>query len=223
MCGKFTQMSSWAEVHTWSRLLDAEEIAVGGGDGGNEGPQMVTPMRFAWVITRGEDGARQTLPMRWGFIDRWSKTPLNRPRHMHARAETIDRLPSFAAAFAHRRGLVCVRSFNVGQDVGSRTIQHVLTSRDALPLAIAVVWEQVQGPDGEPLLTFVMVTTPPSGLVGQVTDRMPAIVSPEHWATWLGETDAPAEEVKALLVPYPRALDMVLQPKAPAARRAAKG
>jgi putative SOS response-associated peptidase YedK len=31
---------------------------------------------------------------------------------------------------------------------------------------------------------------------------MPAVISPEHWATWLGEEPASADELKALLVPF---------------------
>ncbi len=75
-------------------------------------------MRAAHVIRLNENGARETVPMRWGFIDRASVAPFARSRHMHARGETVDRLPTFAAAIAHRRGLVAVKTFNVGEEIG---------------------------------------------------------------------------------------------------------
>lgn len=174
--------------------------------------ETVTPMRFAPVIRLNESGQRETARMRWGFIDERSKEPMARPRHMHARAETIDRLPTFSAAFAHRRGIVAVNTFNVGEEVSPRkTIQHVLTPRDRKPIGLVAIWEAVKVGDAE-LLTFVMVTTAPKELIGSVTDRMPAVIPPEHWDTWLG---GPREEAKALLVPYAGELDMALQPKAP--------
>ena len=32
-----------------------------------------------------------------------------------------------------------------------------------------------------------------------ITDRMPAILQPDDWAAWLGETDASPADVKAVL------------------------
>ena len=60
-----------------------------------------------------------------------------------------------------------------------------------------------------------MVTTLPNPVTATVTDRMPAILPPEHWGTWLGESYAPLEEIRALLVPYPGYLEMKQQPKPP--------
>lgn len=211
MCGKFTQMYSWAEIHAYSGLI-------GSGDGGgNDAPETVTPMRAAHVIRLNDTCIRETVPMRWGFIDRASAAPFARPRHMHARGETVDRLPTFAAAFAHRRGLVAVKTFNVGEEVGKKTVQHELTPCDGSPIGLAVIWEAVAGPDGQSLLTFVMVTTAPNDLIGRVTDRMPAVIPPEQWGIWLGEDGASAADAKALLVPYAGELDMALQAK-PASR-----
>ena len=43
---------------------------------------------------------------------------------------------------------------------------------------------------------------------------MPAVIPPEHWATWLGEEPASAEDLKAILVPYAGELDMRQQMRA---------
>jgi putative SOS response-associated peptidase YedK len=43
------------------------------------------------------------------------------------------------------------------------------------------------------------VTTPANALISKITDRMPAILQPEDWATWLDETDASLADVKAVL------------------------
>jgi putative SOS response-associated peptidase YedK len=189
MCGKFTQMARWAEVVAFSRLLTAIP------DG--EPATVSTPMRIAKVMRLGEDGGRELAPMRWGFSK--PANPSFKPDHMHARAETIDTRPTFAGAFAERRGIVLVETFNEGEVLDNgRTKQWVVRPRDRKPIAIAVIWEEWVGDTGsEP--TFVMVTVPPNPLIARITDRMPAILRQKDWAAWLGEQDAALQDVKALL------------------------
>src|SRR3984957_17037499 len=217
MCGKFTQMASWAEVHAFSTPLDGGDGVEGDPrQGANDREETFTPMRDARVIQLTEAGKREFVSMRWGWPDRWTRMPVDRPKHMHAKGETIDVLPTLRDSFAARRGILPVRTFNVGEEVGKKVIQHVLTPRDGKPLGIAVIWDMVPNRDGVLIEAFVMVTSEPNALIKTVTDRMPAILAPEQWGLWLGETYAPLPEVKALLVPYAGTLDMTLQPKAPA-------
>jgi putative SOS response-associated peptidase YedK len=118
---------------------------------------------------------------------------------MHARAETVDRLPTFAQAFASSRGILMVHTFNEGEELpNGRTKQWVVTPRDGQPIAIAAICEEWHN-GTEILQTFVQVTTPANALISRITDRMPAILPRETWATWLGETDAPLTDVRALL------------------------
>ncbi|MDE2135734.1 MAG: SOS response-associated peptidase family protein [Alphaproteobacteria bacterium] len=84
MCGKFTQMMSWQAVHDYSDFL-----------GASDGPETVTPMRFASVLCRTDEGQREVKRMRWGFARRTVKDPTERPEHIHARAETTDTKPTF--------------------------------------------------------------------------------------------------------------------------------
>ena len=190
MCGKFTQFASWQEVHAFSQPL----VIKAGGD------EVVvsTPMRTANIVRLGEAGEREMVSMRWGFAGHDDPNP-SRPKHMHARAETIDQRPTFAHAFATSRGILMVHTFNEGEELpNGKTRQWVVTPADGQPIAIAVIFEEWHnGP--ETLLTFVMVTTPPNALIARITDRMPAILQREAWATWLGETDASLEDAKALL------------------------
>ncbi len=193
MCGKFTQMMRWRELHAYADFLRA----------GDEATEFVTPMRFAQVIRLSREGGRATVPMRWGFMDRRARTPIERPRHMHVRAETIDELPTFRDAFAHARGIAVVHTFNVGEEVSpTKTIQHTVTPNDGKPLGLAVIYEEWTHHNEGRLLTFCMVTVPANTLIAPVTDRMPAIIPPEHWGAWLGETHAPLEEIKGLLATH---------------------
>jgi len=113
MCGKFTQMASWAEVVAFSQALGASPP---GPESSNDAVLTSTPMRLAHIIRLAADGRREAVPMRWGFVDHHPGA-CDIPKHMHARAETIDRLPTFSAAFAERRAILLVGSFNEGEEV----------------------------------------------------------------------------------------------------------
>lgn len=123
MCGKFTHLSSWQEVHAFSQPL---VVTNGTGE-----VVVSTPMRFANIMWLNAAGARELVPMRWGFAGKDDANPA-RPKHMHARAETVDRLPTFAQAFASSRGILMVHTFNEGEELpNGKTKQWVITPQDA--------------------------------------------------------------------------------------------
>ncbi len=51
----------------------------------------------------------------------------------------------------------------------------------------------------EKLDPFIQVTTPANALISKITDRMPAILQLEDWATWLGEKEGSTADVKMAL------------------------
>ncbi len=190
MCGKFTQMASWRDVHAFSQSLvetDSEVVS--------------TPMRFANIIRLNDAGEREVVSMRWGFAGKGDKNP-SRPKHMHARSETIERLPTFANSFAHGRGILVVHTFNEGEELpNGKTKQWVITPKDGKTIAIAVICEKWTNGD-ETLDTFIQVTTPANALIAKITDRMPTILQLEDWATWLGEREGGPADVKVVLRTY---------------------
>jgi putative SOS response-associated peptidase YedK len=203
MCGKFTQKTSWGTLVELADLVNAPA-----------GPdETVTPMRFAGVIRLNAAGQREVARMRWGFVPASAGDPLGPAKHIHARGETLDTRPTFRDAFLHCRGLLAVRTFNEGREISpSKTEQYVITPNDGLPVAIAVIWERwVERNDGE-LLTFAMVTVPANALIGEITDRMPAVIQPYDWGKWLGEAPASVDELKALLTPFEG--DWTMRPQA---------
>lgn len=176
MCGKFRQRRTWQQVHDLYELLTPYigEVAT------------VTPMRFASVLVLDDAGKPVIRQVRWGYPRAGSDAPGNVPGHIHARAETVDTLPTFASAFRERRGLLLVESFNEGEEVTPRkTRQHTITPKDGKPLGIAVIYEHWVNEAGGELYTFAMLTTAANALVGTITDRMPAVIKAEDWDAWL--------------------------------------
>ena len=203
MCGKFTQRRDIANIVRLSEAFALEPCL----------DETVTPMRHAQVIALNGRGVRKSVAMRWGLMP--SNARDGAKPHIHARAETIDTKPTFRDSFAKRRGIVLTATFNEAEEVGSRTVQYVLTPRDAAPVAIAVVWDRLRAHDGGWLLTFAMVTVAANPLIATITDRMPALVEAQHWAKWLGEEQASTDELKAMLRPSAREFDMARATKPP--------
>src|ERR1700749_2538897 len=146
-------MASWRDVHAFSQPLVSTDSEV-----------VSTPMRFANIIRLNEAGEREVVPMRWGFAGKGDKNP-SRPKYMHARSETIDKLPTFAKAFAYGRGILVVNTFNQGEELpNGKTKQWVATPNGGQPIAIAVICEKWTNGD-ETLDPFIQVTTPANALI----------------------------------------------------------
>jgi len=191
MCGKFVQMKDWEAMVEFAELILSNAHGL---------TETVTPMRVASVIRLNADGAREVARMRWGLVPANAADQNVGTQFIHARAETIDEKSTYRDAFFNRRGLVMVRTFNEGKEITpTKTEQHVITPRDGKPIAIAVIWERWRK---MPLESFAMVTTAANALIGTITDRMPAVIAPEHWGKWLGEEAATSAELKAILSPF---------------------
>ena len=199
MCGKFTQMASWAEVHAYSSLLSARK--------NDDEERTFTPMRSVPVVHLDADGARVISPMVWGFTDRAPER--RRPKHMHARGETVHQLPTFREAFRRRRGITWINTFNEGLEVPvlftddtpagkTWTQQWRIRRTDDRPTIIGVIYDEFdvgRGLERE----FVQVTVPANALISEITDRMPLLLEDEDLPVWLGEVEATEEQLRALI------------------------
>jgi putative SOS response-associated peptidase YedK len=193
MCGKFTAMSSWAEVVAFSQPL-----TVGGG---NVGEDRTVTFRVMDVLPLHvwdqEKRKRRILGARWGFPH---PKDWRRPQLIHARSESIEATTPFAKAFLEgQRGISLVKTFNEAADVPGLTVQHTITP-DASMSGIAFIWCKFDIGAATPLYACVMATVPANKLIATLhTDRMPAILDQSDWAKWTGEEHATVDELKHML------------------------
>lgn len=198
MCGKFTAMSSWAEVVSFAQPLTRDDVKESDND--REITFRVMSNLPVIVWDKGA-GKRRVVSMRWGWPDpkNWKI-----PRPIHARSESIDdpKKP-FARPFAAgQRGIVIVKTFNEAPDIdGKSGPQHTITPGDRGAIGIAFVWKTFELADLPGILrACVMVTVPANQLIATLpTDRMPAVLADPDWAKWLGEEPASLTDVKACL------------------------
>jgi putative SOS response-associated peptidase YedK len=202
MCGRFTQLRSWADL---MRLYRATESA----PASNWPPRYnVAPTQDIAVVRRTPDGGRRLEPMRWGLVPSWAKDVSIGSRMINARAETLADKPSFRTALRHRRCLIPADGFYEWrkQASGGKQPFRISWPQD-VTLAFAGLWERWEkAANGEPLHSCTIVTVAANDAVRPLHDRMPALLDPDTQAQWLGET---AGSVDPLTVLRPFAADQL--------------
>lgn len=148
---------------------------------------------------------RQLDALIWGLVPRWAKDTKGGAMLINARAESCTTRPAFRDAFRRRRCLVPVDAFYEWLDRPDGKQPFAIAALDGEPLALAGMWDGWRAPDGKVVATFTIITAAANELVAPVHERMPVVLAPDAWPSWLGEQDATETELKALLQPYPAA------------------
>jgi putative SOS response-associated peptidase YedK len=95
-----------------------------------------------------------------------------------------------------------------GSSVPTRSRLTPIALADRGLMALAGLWETWRSPAKETVRSFTNITTTPNALCASLHNRMPVILPPDTWASWLGETEPQeatatdrAEQLRSLLVP----------------------
>ncbi len=163
-----------------------------------------------------ETSAPGTLAVRvfrWGLVPSWAKDVKIASKMINARSETIAEKPAFKKLFASRRLIIPMDGFyewRHSQPAVTRAKQPMfIHSVDGTPLAVAGLWTSWRDPavpegDGQQWLhTCTIITTAANETMAPVHNRMPVVLSADHWAEWLDPAAADVEKLQRLLVPAP--------------------
>jgi putative SOS response-associated peptidase YedK len=194
MCGRARLPDDVSEIKLdlridWDRLADYRPRW-------NAAPTTDLP-----VVTSAH-GERSLDMMRWGLIPSWAKDKKIGAATINARAEGIETKPAFRGAWrAGRRCLVIADGYYEWRKRDKQPFAIALANRGIM--TFAGLWESWRAPDGATIRSFAIITTPSNDLIAPVYDRMPALLPPDCWPAWLGETSASDDALKAMLCPYP--------------------
>lgn len=159
----------------------------------------VTPGTHVPVV-QAAGGERVLTLMHWGLIPHWAKDRKIGYKLINARAETAAEKPAFRAAFRARRCLLPADGFYEWQRDASPRQPYYIHRGDGTPLALAGLWEVWADRDARAsLFSCSILTTAANADLAGIHHRMPVILKPEAFDTWLG--GAP-EETAPLLRPY---------------------
>ena len=87
---------------------------------------------------------------------------------------------------------------------GTKAKQPYFISRaDGAPLAFAGLWERWRPPQGEAVESCSIIVTAANALVQPIHDRMPVLLDPEDFGTWLDPDNHDTYTLTGLLRSYP--------------------
>lgn len=120
-------------------------------------------------------------PMVWGLIPSWSNEGKG---FINARAETLEEKPSFSESFRLRRCLIPADGFFEWKRTGREKRPFYFHVDDEMPFAFAGVWDTWSN-RGDVVTSCAIITTAANELVGELHDRMPAILLDKFHDAWL--------------------------------------
>lgn len=195
MCGRFTITTA---PERWVDLLQVPDWPADAASRFNIAPTQRI------VCVRQSEANRATAMMRWGLVPSWAKDLKIGARMINARSETAAEKPSFRSAIKKRRCLIPADGFFEWEKIDSKTKQPWLIHyQNRTPFVFAGLWESWKSPDhSEPVLSCSILTTASNTEMAEIHDRMPVVIAPEEYSTWLSP-DASPGQVQGLLTGVP--------------------
>ena len=190
MCGRFALKLPPAELITRFGLTECADF---------EPRFNIPPGTDIPVIRRSPEGARVLHLLRWGLVPHWAKDPTIGNRWANARGESAADKPAFREAFRKRRCLVPADGFYEWKTEGRTKQPYYFSHLSGAPLVLAGLWESWRAPDGTILRTVCLITTSANALMAPIHERMPVLLNPTDWATWL---EGSLEQAAQLIAPY---------------------
>jgi len=152
-------------------------------------------------VVRQVAGMRHFSMMRWGLVPSWVKDPSSYQLLINARAESLYDRPAFRDAILHRRCLVPASGFYEWKRGGKASRPYWLPPTTGGVVAFAGIYETWSDQDGRTIDSACIITVPANRETAAIHDRMPAVVRPEDYATWLTPGELPPPVVESILRP----------------------
>jgi putative SOS response-associated peptidase YedK len=214
MCGRFVSARKRLEL---LEEFEIERDRVADGPDPEPDPDYnVAPTKRVYAVMERRPGdseppGRELRVVRWGLVPSWAKDASGAGRLINARAETVAVKPAFRRAFARRRCILPADGYYEWQAVAEQGKQrkqpYYIYRHDGAALAFAGVYElwrdEALPTDHERawLWTAAIITTQATDDVGQIHDRMPMVITRDHWADWLDPDNSEPGQLQATMLP----------------------
>ncbi len=206
MCGRFASTSTSDQLASYFDALAPESLEDERAD------YNVAPTRDVPVVrVRSEDRCLDYL--RWGLVPKWAKDLRIGSKMINARAETVATKNAFRSAFQRRRCIVVADGFYEWKrtPVEGSSKPHkqpmFIHRADGDPLAFAGLYERwTDAEDLREIHTCTIITTTPNEMMAEIHNRMPVLLPPSVWDSWLDPDHRDVADLERLLVPAPDSL-----------------
>jgi putative SOS response-associated peptidase YedK len=193
MCGRFAMddqvnelLESFVEEHGARALRDWRASF-------NIAPTQQVP------VLREHSGQREVLPVRWGMVSPGSPTFGGGKPVFNARIETVSTNGLFKRPFAESRCIVFASGYYEWQlrDDGKQPFYIHQPGEQIAMAGVTRAWRDPERSDDDPdrwRHSMSIITRDAHVAPGDIHDRMPACLTPDGYAEWLGG-DLPVDEL----------------------------
>ncbi|QCR19475.1 hypothetical protein C1N71_08585 [Agrococcus sp. SGAir0287] len=195
MCGRYVMA---AEPSDLVALFEVDEMGDLPERSWNVAPTDPAPVVVEPPSRDGGPPSRRLEAARWGLVPAWAKDPSVGVKAINARSETVAERRTFAASLATRRAIVPASGWYEWRKP-ERTPFYVHAD-DERPIAFAGLYAWWRSPEGAWVLSSTILTAEATGRLAPLHDRMPVVLAPELWDTWLdAETEGDQDLVDAVV------------------------
>lgn len=154
------------------------------------------PAQLLPVITLGSAGLSHFY---WGTAPEWSKNKPIGEKIINVRIEQINERPTLRKQLKKSRCIIPADGFYDWKKIGKKTaVPYRFELKPKGLFAIAGVWDEYDDEDGNMIHTFMMITVPSAGSVAGISERMPAMLTPEETSVWMN-SEAAEEQLLSCL------------------------
>ena len=152
-------------------------------------------------IVRDTGGGRELVLARWGLVPHWSKEEKPKFSTINARADTIADKPTYRDPFKRKRCLVPSTGFYEWKREDDQKIPHHIRLPDGELFAFAGLWDHWDK-EGAGFDSYSIIVTGANETMQPIHDRMPVILNPAQYNTWLNNKNFNRAQLESMLVPY---------------------
>lgn len=193
MCGRLVRSSPISVIASEFHIGEARLVI---------GPSYnIAPSQKVLAIIN--QGSKELIQFRWGFIPSWAKDQTTGNVMINARAETIASKPAFKLPFKKHRCLVVADGFYEWKRTEKVKVPFYVHLKSGKPFGIAGIYNKWTSAAGENIFTCAIITTSANEILSAVHDRMPVIIPEGETDTWLDPEIENEQDLLAMLSPYP--------------------
>ncbi|HEB85717.1 MAG TPA: SOS response-associated peptidase [Gammaproteobacteria bacterium] len=156
-------------------------------------------------IVRNTGSGRVLVLARWGLVPHWSKEEKPTFSTINARADTVADKPTYRDPFKRKRCLVPSTGFYEWKREDDQKIPHHIRLPDGELFAFAGLWDHWDK-EGAGFDSYSIIVTGANETMQPIHDRMPVILNPAQYNTWLNNKHFNRAQLESMLVPYARTL-----------------
>jgi putative SOS response-associated peptidase YedK len=198
MCGRFTTSASKTKAlystyekqlaQSWTLLRDRYDVR---------------PATDVVALRHTAESGLELANVKWGLLPHWSKEPKLVYSTINARAETVDSKPAYRTPFRKRRCLIPASGWYEWKEIErGRKEKWWMHPADGSAFSFAGLWDRWER-DGHIIDSCTIIVGDANERLRSVHDRMPVIIQPKDYDTWLNPALQDAKHLKELLQPAP--------------------